>query len=239
MSKTFIEITEDRLCKITTQNNLGVKINKYVDFQTVMQLLIAASEENESVSQAKAILSEILPGDSLISTIQTKKIHRSNSTWYILLREQKPTNIALTKYNGGEKQERVFKNVAMPKTLYAIKVCNDKCVSLRIGCVKKGRINNGTVIYKYPYSNVFDTKSVCLGSNMLNDFLLEDISNIVMIPEMFLSMPNNHDGYLGSNDSGLKYEELLECFEESTFDEDILVQSYNTPTYIDFINKLN
>lgn len=238
MSKTCIEITEDRLCKVTTQNKLGIKINKYVDFQTVIQLLIAASEENESVRQVNAILSDILPGDSLISTIQVKELPNSNSKWYVLLREQKPSNIILTTYKEGQKKEKKFKNVAMPKTLYAIKVCNNKCVSLRIGCVKKGLINNDTVIYKYPYSNVFDTTSVCLGSNMLSDFLLEDISNIVMIPEMFLSMPNNYDGYTNSNSSGFIYEELLECFEESTFDEDILLQSYNTPTYRDFIDKL-
>lgn len=238
MSKTCIEITEDRLCKVTTENDLGVKINKYVDFQTVMQLLISASEENESISDSANIVSDILPGDSLISTIQVKEIPRSNSKWYVLLREQKPVDMKLTTYSSGEKSERTFKNVAMPKTLYAIKVCNNKCVSLRIGCVKNGSINNSTTIYKYPYSNVFDTRSVCLGGNMLNDFILSDLSNIVMIPEMFLSMPNNTDGYSGSNSSGFKYDELLECFEESTFDEDILVESYNTPTYESFINKL-
>lgn len=238
MSKTCIEITEDRLCKITTENDLGIKINKYVDFQTVMQLLIAASEENENLNTSPSIVSDILPGDSLISTIQVKEMPSSNSKWYVLLREQKPVNIKLTTYVSKEKSEKTFKNVAMPKTLYAIKVCNNKCVSLRIGCVKNGSINNSTTIYKYPYSNVFDTNSVCLGANMLNDFLIADLSNIVMIPEMFLSMPNNNDGYSGSNSSGLKYDELLECFENSTFDEDILVESYNTPTYKDFINKL-
>lgn len=239
MSKTCIEITEDRLCKVTTINDLGVKINKYVDFKTVIDLLISSSEDNEDLCEDfSSTISDILPGDNLISTIQVKELPKSNSKWYVLLREQQPINMKLVTNSDGEKIENIYKNVAMPKTLFAIKVCNSKCVSLRIGCVKEGLIKESTEIYKYPYSNVFDTQSVCLGGNMINDFLLNDLSNIVMIPEMFLTMPNNRDGYSGSNISGLKYEELLECFEESKFDNDILNKSYNTPTYKDFINKL-
>lgn len=230
-SNTIIEITEDNLCKITTKNERGIKINKYVTFNTMLNLLNASlSEEHYDDDKSNVILSDILPGDSMISTIQVKEILSSNSKWYVLLREKVPANINL--------KGKIFKNVAMPRTLYAIKVCNNKCVSFRIACVKEGQIKNKTTIYRYPYSNVFDTRSVCLGSNSISDFTLNDLSNIVMIPEMFLAMINNNDGYAGSNSSGLRYEELLEVMENSKFDEDILVESYNTVTYEEFIKNL-
>lgn len=230
-SKTTIEICENNFCKIIVTKDNGVKINKYVSFNTMMELLNASMEKEEyNMIDSNVILSDILPGDSIISTIQVKEITSSNSKWYVLLREKKPTNMKL--------KDKIYKNVAMPKTLYAIKVCNDKCVSLRIACVKDGVINEKTTIYRYPYSNVFDTRSVCLGGNMLNDFLLNGLNNIVMIPEMFLAMTNNNDGYAGSNSSGYEYSDLLELMENAKFDENILVKSCNTPTYKDFIGKL-
>lgn len=229
--KTVIEIDKDNYCKITITDESGVKRNKNVTYDILLSLMNAATSEEEfDNTGCNVILSDILPGDDMISTIQVKEILSSKSKWYVLLRERKPADTKLGKVT--------YKNVAMPRTLYAIKVCNNKCVSLRIGCIKNGPILMDSPIYKYPYSNVFDTRSVCLGGNSINDFLLSDLSNIVMIPEMFLAMVSNKDGYNGSNNSGLEYGELLELMSNAKFDDKILVESFNTPTYKDFIDKL-
>jgi hypothetical protein len=233
MSKIFIEIDDNNFCKLTTEKSGGARVNKYLPFEDIVSLLNASFEDVE-VEQEEYTLTDILPGDSLISTIQVKEIPKYNAKWYVLLRGDKPVTMT---YRSGA-YNKTYKNVAMPKTLFAIKVSNCKCVNLRICVVKDNFINEKTIIYRYPYSNVFDTSKVCLGNNRINDFLLNDLSNIMLIPEMFFAMINNNDGYRDSNHSGMEYTDLLECLEEAEFDNDILKQSYNTPTYEDFIKSL-
>lgn len=233
MPRTIIEITEDSACKITIEDSNGLKSIKYLSFTNTLNLLNASireSSETHDLAIGDTRLSTILPGDNIISTIQIKEFVDSGSTWYILLREGVPANF---KY-----KNKTYKNVAMPKTLFAIKVFNDRCCNIKIAAVKTNRITNNTTIYRYPFSNVFDTRNVCLGSNTFSDFDLNGIQNLPMIPEMFLAMTNNNDGYCGSNTSNLNYEELLEVLSESTFDNDILRESYTSKTYNDFINTL-
>ena len=233
MSRTIIEITEDNACKITIENSDGLKSIKYLSFTNTLNLLNASmreSAEDTDLTVGDIKLSTIFPGDNIISTIQTKELVNSNATWYILLREGVSANF---KY-----KDKVYNNVAMPKTLFAIKVFNDRCCNIKIAAVKTNRITNNTTIYRYPFSNVFDTRNVCLGSNTFSDFDLNGIQNLPMIPEMFLAMTNNNDGYAGSNTSNFQYEELLELLSESTFDNNILRESYTSKTYNDFIKSL-
>ena len=233
MSRTIIEITEDNACKITIENSDGLKSIKYLSFTNTLNLLNASmreSAEDNDLTVGEIKLSTIFPGDNIISTIQIKELVNSNATWYILLREGVSANF---KY-----KNKVYNNVAMPKTLFAIKVFNDRCCNIKIAAVKTNRITNNTTIYRYPFSNVFDTRNVCLGSNTFSDFDLNGIQNLPMIPEMFLAMTNNNDGYAGSNTSNFQYEELLELLSESTFDNNILRESYTSKTYNDFIKSL-
>lgn len=232
INKTTIEIAEYSACKVTMHGSDGTKINKSITYDKLLSMLNSATSDayDEECECGEVILSDILPGDELISTIQVKEILASNSKWYILLRESSPVDIKY--YN------KTYKKVAMPRTLYALKISNNKCVSMRICCIKDRFISPTSTIYMYPYSNVFDTRSVCLGGNRINDFDIETLSNIVMIPEMFLSMANNNDGYTGSNNSGFNYKDLLELMSNSKFDNSILVRSNHTPTYKSFIDSL-
>lgn len=226
-----IEITESNGCKVIKTNRDGTKTNKEVTYGKLIAMLNAASYDEYTREEAEeCILSDILPGDSIISTVQVKELPKSNSKWYIMLREGAPVDIDL--------KGKIFKNVAMPRTLFAIKVCNNKCASLRIGCIKDRFIKEDTPMYRYPYSNVFDTRNVCLGGNRINDFDLGTLSNLVMVPEMFLAMTNNHDGYNEANLSGFLYEDLLELLSGAKFDEEILRPSSNTATYQEFVNQL-
>lgn len=229
--KTVIEIDEFSACKIIVHGEDGAKKNKSITYKKLLSMLNSASEESKKEdNELEFIVSDILPGDEIISTVQVKEVLASASKWYVLLREGKPVDVMY--YN------KEFMNVAMPRTLYAVKVCNNKCVNLKIACVKNGFIDTDTKLYRYPYSNVFDTKSICLGNNRINDFDIEVLSNIAMVPEMFLAMTNNNDGYYGSNLSDFNYEELLELMSNAKFDNEILRVSYNTPTYKSFIDSL-
>lgn len=229
--KTIIEIDEHSGCKVIMCAPDGSKNNKKITYKTLLELLNSAADEENIVAETiGSITTDILPGDQYISTIQVKEMPSISAKWYILLREEKPVKMQL--------KDITFNNVAVPKTIFAVKVCNNKCVSLRIGCVKDRYITDGTIMYQYPYSNVFDTRSICLGGNRINDFDLVTLNNLVMIPEMFFAMGNNNDGYAGSNSSEFKYEELLELMSGAKFDYAILKKSNYTFTYRDFINSL-
>lgn len=232
-ARTIIEINEFNACKVTIEKNNGTKAIKRISYEKMLKLLNAASSDAEidTNMNLESILTDILPGDEIISTVQIKEIPSQGSKWYILLREAVPVDMKHLKDS--------FKKVAMPRTLFAIKVANDKCAQIRICCVKDRFISPDSTIYRYPYSNVFDTRSVCLGNNRLNDFNIGVLTNIAMIPEMFLAMTNNDHGYYGSNSSGYGHKDLLELMSNAEFDNSILVESCNTPTYQSFVNSLS
>lgn len=102
-----------------------------------------------------------------------------------------------------------YNNVGHPRLLFAISVGSKGNIhEIKLGALKTGDvINENTVIYKYPYSNVFDTGRVCW-----RDYYDLDIDTI---PMLFLSAPNN--GHLGANTL-----ELFKRFENQPFDETLL-----------------
>lgn len=102
-----------------------------------------------------------------------------------------------------------FNDVGHPRLLFAISVGNDgRIQTIKLGALKSADTLDGdTVIYKYPYSNVFGTGTVCW-----NDY--HDLE-IDTIPMMFLSAPNN--SHLGNTTL-----ELFKRFENQPFAEDLL-----------------
>lgn len=232
MSKLVIEIENNNLCKAITIDEHNIKTNRYIEYSRLIELLIAAQKEVEKDSSTNYELSDILPGDNIISTIQVKNLPGINSKWYILLREKTYHDMELRLrgkvYN--------FKNVGLPRILFAIKVCNNKCVNFKIFCVKEkdAFITNETKLYKYPFSNVFHDGSVCLGNNSISSFQLKSINNIILIPEMFLSMPNSDHAYSNKK----PYNEFLEELQDKKFDDNLLECYSPNRNYIGFINNL-
>ncbi|MBQ0137963.1 MAG: hypothetical protein KBT36_01560 [Kurthia sp.] len=117
-------------------------------------------------------------------------------------------DIPMAQYSVKFAAER-FNDVGHPRLLFGITVSNKGIVSqVKLGALKTGEaINENTVIYKYPYSNVFASGVVCW-----RDYHDLDIDTI---PMMFLSAPNN--SHLGENTL-----ELFKRFENSPFDEELL-----------------
>lgn len=227
--KILIEINKDNLCKIALTKD-GLKENKYMNFKDVLNLLKNASYGVATDSGDNEI-SEIYPYNDIIKTIQVKKIGANGAKWYVMLRSEAPQDMIL-----GDKK---YKNIGMPKTLFAVKVFQGKVAKVIIGCVKDEYINQDTIIYKYPFSNVFDTESVCWGGNMIGDFDVPTPGALIYLPEMFFAMPNNKDGYYSNNNSGKEYHELLKELLNEKFNNDYLKESFNTKTYDEFMAKLN
>ena len=214
MAKINITIEENNLCKMIMEDSNGRKRNTYVDFDELINMLQASTENTKFEEEREGIISDILPGDNVISTIAIKEIPSTNSCWYLLARERLSHDMVYG--------SKTYKEVGMPKLLFAIKVNNNRCVRIGISAIVDNHINGNSKLYHYPFSNVFGITSVCLGGNSISNFDLVDSTSLIYIPEMFLAMPNNNHGYREMYAGGKRYLDILEELQGNKFDDSVL-----------------
>lgn len=223
-----IDITNDNICKIIREKN-GIKLCKNITIISLLDL-IKNTIDNKDLKNQPSIKSAMLPDNiEPYKIIQIKTFINIDACWYIILRKNVPASFFIYK-------DKKYKNINMPYVLFAIKLFNNRCVKLKIVSTNTDKINNGTKIYSYPFSNVDYFGTVCLGANNISQYKIDDLSNIFEIPEMFLSMPNSNHNY-GHINLKVSYEELLLKLNKEQFDNNLLVAS-NFKDYNDFINKL-
>lgn len=81
--------------------------------------------------------------------------------------------------------------------------------------------NEEAKVFVYPYTNVSQSNfSVCWGTQSLP--VIDRVSQLGTIPEMFFNTPNSDCYYSDSNLSGLKYRELVEQVKGKTFPDKYL-----------------
>jgi len=102
-----------------------------------------------------------------------------------------------------------FNNVDIPTLLFKIKVSTDSIRGIELVAVKDQIIKGDTVLFKYPFSNVFADTKVCLGANNIASLEVAETAFIYRIPNLVLSLDNNNDAYHNSNNTGLPLRELL------------------------------
>lgn len=229
MKNLTINIDETGLCSVVSELESGRHTKKIITYTDLLDLLVASTETSYSRKEI-GILSPILPGDKKVSTIQMKASQTSDTSWYILLREADPADF---EYFG-----TVYKNVGLPKLIFAIKVAKNTVVSFRIMATTDYFIKPDTVLYSYPFSNVSGSGYVCTGDNYKQINIQmnpSDVTAILSIPEMFLAMPNSEHSY-GHNKSGLYYRDMLSQLEGKPFNNEWLEPSGFT--YQDFVSNL-
>lgn len=161
----------------------------------------------------------------------------------ILVREPEPADFILHTSNSSNTKQQVltFNKVGMPRLLFAIKIFEGMIQSVKVCAVKANNITEETPLFNYPFSNVdcvssYGGGSICFGSNKISTMKVKNLTSLHSVPNMFLSMPNNHDKY-GHNLTDCRYQDLLELLEGQPFDNDIL-----EPTNVklkDWIEKLS
>ncbi|QPA61242.1 hypothetical protein [Lysinibacillus sphaericus] len=78
-----------------------------------------------------------------------------------------------------------YEDVGHPKLLAKIEVVDEKFQSMSLFAIKDGE----DILYKYPYSNVYDSGKVCW--HVMDRNTIISLKEIEMLPMMFLSTPNN------------------------------------------------
>ncbi len=211
VNDVLVEFTDSCLVRIKSRTQAGTSV-KTISFDDYCEAILAAKQSLALPGIVEDTL--IYPQDPLVSVVQVRKLE-TGAEWYFLTREATLFDV--------QYGDTVFRQVGIPKLLFAIKWAKGKAVAVRVVAVKDQTITENTPIYLYPFSNVMSTDgSICFGANRLYDYDFTDPVRLHSLPHMFLSMPNNNDGYHSRNHSGLELRPLFELLESEVFPDDWL-----------------
>lgn len=116
--------------------------------------------------------------------------------------------------------ETVFASIPFPALLFKFDVIGEQLKEVKVGAVTNTILKDKSIVYHYPYSNVYHDGRICFGTNVLPK--IEKLTDLSAIPELFLSGIQNDDLYSTANNSGMALRELLELLDGSWFDNGIL-----------------
>lgn len=108
--------------------------------------------------------------------------------------------------------ENTHYDVCVPSLVFAFHVEEGKLSHTRVFTLKDETPKDESVLYRYPYGNVYDDGRVCWGYNKLQD--IREIKGLEMIMTLFIQSPCNSDLYRSEKCIGKKDVPLRELFEQ-------------------------
>ena len=202
----IVEFTNTNMVQIRSTTERGKSV-KTVSFNDYCEAIIAAQRQVETYGEE--VDTPIFPQDPSVSTVQMRKLS-TGAEWYFVTREAGPIDI--------QYYDTVFKQVGMPKLLFAIKLSKNVIQRVAVIATLDRTITEDSKLYNYPFSNVSgELGGICFGGNRLYDYSFDNPLQLHSMPNMFLSMPNNDDSYGNRNKSGLLFRPLLEEIEGKDF----------------------
>lgn len=132
--------------------------------------------------------------------------------------------------------EKEYLNFPLPRLVFAVRVIeNGKLAECSLGVVADETPTPDTIMYHYPFSNVYPDSKVCVGNNVLPRY--KKLTALKNFPRYLLGLPDNDDFFKPENNRpGLGHGELLELLQDKDpayYYTDILVP--NGKTLNDFI----
>lgn len=127
--------------------------------------------------------------------------------------------------------ETEYPDFPLPRLIFGIRMLeNGKVVGCSLGVVADEEPRPETPMYRYPFSNVYESGEVCTGNNVLPRF--PDPRKLWQFPRYLLGIPDNDDFYERNNNRlGLAHYELLEHLKNKDpayYYTDVLVESNRT-----------
>lgn len=224
--RTFLELNDNtKLINMVEELDNGTRKEKLISVEDLISALTSSIEGKTHV-EVKSVLYRELKNTKLIQykTVGPKAIK------YILLSKKHKTPMQL--FN------RLYDNVGIPNLLYCVHVVNNRLTKIYVVAVKDTNITKNTLLYYYPFTNVDQQSSACLGRNIFAPGIEDDDCEMLYnVPNQFMSMPNNLDYYRATNNSKCyECEELIKSLTDKDFDDELLVE--NGLTYDKWFQKL-
>lgn len=103
-------------------------------------------------------------------------------------------------------------DVCVPSLVFSFHVDKGRLEKTRVFVLKDEEPTEKSVLYRYPFGNVYDDGKVCWGSNVFPDIL--EIKRLEMVMTLFIQSPCNSDLYQSEKCIGVKGVPLRELFEQ-------------------------
>ena len=136
--------------------------------------------------------------------------------------------------------ETEYPNFPIPRLVFGIRVLDTgRVAGCTLGVVADEKPSPSSVMYHYPFSNVYEDSRVCTGNNVLPRYKKQ--TALVNFPRYLLGIPDNDDMFSPErNKLKLGHKELMEHLKDKDpayYYTDILIP--NGKTLADFIGGLN
>lgn len=103
-------------------------------------------------------------------------------------------------------------DVCVPSLVFSFHVDKGRLEKTRVFVLKDEEPTEKSVLYRYPFGNVYDDGKVCWGSNVFPDIL--EIKRLEMVMTLFIQSLCNSDLYQSEKCIGVKGVPLRELFEQ-------------------------
>ena len=109
----------------------------------------------------------------------------------------------------------VYERFPLPAMVFSLSVNQSgRPSNCRLAVVPDGRLTPNSMLYHYPFSNVYMDTSICIGAaNSLPTY--KDLRTLGSLPYHILALPNNDHNFDRSHNKGkLGYRELLDSLKD-------------------------
>ena len=216
--ETILRISPDRAEVFVEQEENGVISRKSIAPDSLAQCLMSSRYDDEAHATG------FLPEGCIAATMTPKH------TWYFI---RYPELYAYISYFDTE-----YPHFPIPRLVFGFQYLaqEKKVVKSYLCVVKDERLTPDTPLFIYPFSNIHNDNSICLGNNALPVY--KDPARLHTLAAYILRFPNNNDLYSsGNNKLNLEYRDLLEQLkgkEPSVYYSHVLKEKHQTLK--DFMN---
>lgn len=231
IKKNFFDFTSGESNQLTLRlTEAGIIVDDNINQKNISyQSLLNALSDEVSLS------TDVLPviGSDYIAV--KKYIVSKNK--HILLVESSPKVRTIVYNKTGEEKDKLYYSIPFPGLLFCAVLTTqsngtfkfDKDAS-RMYALKTPILNEQTIVYKYPYTNVYGDARICWGNSLefLRDNSKINVSQIGGLLEVFIGSENNEDLFYSSQCPIPKAENAKQMFEKAqelkTYPYDTLVK---------------
>lgn len=194
-----VEFMSNNTVRIKYHTEKGSTV-KTISFNDYCDAIIAARNALPvNLTDGPTVDSPIFPVAGNVATVQYREF-QSGAKTFVMLRKDDPFDI---NYRG-----TIFKQVGLPKMLFAVKLLNNVIQGAAVVCVTDHVVNENSDIYSFPLGNASMEGKICFGANRIASFDIKETQMLHSVPNMFLSMEGNDDHY-GKNLSRLAQRPML------------------------------
>ena len=217
MNKATIILNEFKPAQVIIEK-AGAKHEIYMNVQDLVQQLIGSMKADDDIEVIEKPTPVVVSPSLPMNTVKYSKL--SDETDIVFLNHPE-VNVDIRYHNHS------FEQVPVPNLVFALFVRNNRIVNKYVFCYKDRFLRDESLLYIFPYANVFEWNgSLCYYNNQE----VKDLVQLQTYPMTWLSEPfNDHLYHQGSTNKFNKpLRQILEETQHTKFDYSKLKETGKT-----------